>query len=575
MLVTSRCTTIVAGLVWLGFLAGACPRLLTAAHPVPDQAALREAEQLIGQVFGEEVKLARFAPEKKALAEKLMESSSTVTEGPAVEFVLLKMAQVQATAARDYATVLKANEELERRFDYDGAESTSEALAAISRSLRGTVERKGMVLRAIPLVQQCFAQDRIASALKYSTFCQAAGRLCGDPAIAQRTAAMHDQLQAIESELPAVQQALEALRDSPDLGSQNLTIGRYHCFTRGSWETGLPYLAKCDDPVLRSLAERDLAGGGGGDGWTAQGDGWWDYAEMQPPAIRNACRRRAAYWYTEAAATLSGLMKDRVEKRVQQVQKSAPPALVAKPVDLQGLETEAILVIAGNREPSRERDKQRLISDDLNNQPVDVLGRAEWVVGGRAGGAIRFTAADPKSPPAEQSRLMLGHRVAGFPLEDFTLALWCQVEAHEGALIGSGQKELWQREWFLSSQQFYWRPKAGSGSGARDSVTHVLSFEPAPLQVWQHLAVVRQGTQATVYIDGRPATSSNEFSSEPLPIYGNGLMVGNSLGNSGRFEKWRPYGGLVDEVGLWARALTEAEVDRLYRAGRARQSLAD
>ena len=46
------------------------------------------------------------------------------------------------------------------------------------------------------------------------------------------------------------------------------------------------------------------------------GDGWWDVAEKQAKTAQRSIKARALYWYQEALPSLSGLVKDNVEKRL-------------------------------------------------------------------------------------------------------------------------------------------------------------------------------------------------------------------------------------------------------------------
>jgi hypothetical protein len=105
--------------------------------------------------------------------------------------------------------------------------------------------------------------------------------------------------------------------------------------------------------------------------------------------------------------------------------------------------------------------------------------------------------------------------------------------------------------------------KAGAHYHAREAIT------PAHLSQWTHLATVydRAAGQVSHYVDGQQV--SREFVQFDLP-----LKIGDAeLGNWNMAAHRNPtpvrfFSGRMDEFALFARALTEAEVGRLYEQGR-------
>lgn len=83
--------------------------------------------------------------------------------------------------------------------------------------------------------------------------------------------------------------------------------------------------------------------------------------------------------------------------------------------------------------------------------------------------------------------------------------------------------------------------------------TDLVSTRPIPTDRWVHLATVHQGTTVTLYIDGQLAGTGSTgrtlgaASSDSFDIIGHG-------GN---------YTGLLDDLRIYNRALTEAEIQRL------------
>jgi hypothetical protein len=75
-----------------------------------------------------------------------------------------------------------------------------------------------------------------------------------------------------------------------------------------------------------------------------------------------------------------------------------------------------------------------------------------------------------------------------------------------------------------------------------------------PRESWHHVALVRDGAKATVYLDGRPEPELVAETAPP-PAGGAVWVAGRSDGQFG-FE------GRIDEVAIYPRALPAAEIGR-------------
>ena len=62
------------------------------------------------------------------------------------------------------------------------------------------------------------------------------------------------------------------------------------------------------------------------DGRLKVGDAWWGLADEGEAAVKQPLKGRAGYWYAKALPELSGLLKDKVEKRLAQAGVSEPLA---------------------------------------------------------------------------------------------------------------------------------------------------------------------------------------------------------------------------------------------------------
>ena len=80
---------------------------------------------------------------------------------------------------------------------------------------------------------------------------------------------------------------------------------------------------------------------------------------------------------------------------------------------------------------------------------------------------------------------------------------------------------------------------------------------------WHHVLFTRNGTVATLYIDGVPQVTPDTIVSTPIR-YNNESFFATNV-NSVGFSNF--YEGKIDETGIWNRSLSASEIQQLYRRG--------
>ena len=81
---------------------------------------------------------------------------------------------------------------------------------------------------------------------------------------------------------------------------------------------------------------------------------------------------------------------------------------------------------------------------------------------------------------------------------------------------------------------------------------------------WHHLALTRSGGTLTCYFDGEAVASATGLTEANAPA---GVPPWHVMNNGAVSEQYSR--GSADEIAIHSRALTAAEIDALYRAGRA------
>ncbi|MBA3936160.1 MAG: hypothetical protein H0X38_01775 [Planctomycetes bacterium] len=122
----------------------------------------------------------------------------------------------------------------------------------------------------------------------------------------------------------ATVQAILKLLDTPDDAAANALVGRYFCFERGTWAVGLPLLAHGDDADLKAVAELDLRKPVAAAPQVEVGDRWYALAKKARQPAQDRMLARAAGWYRRAEPGLTGITRERIAQRSDEIYQQVP-----------------------------------------------------------------------------------------------------------------------------------------------------------------------------------------------------------------------------------------------------------
>jgi hypothetical protein len=149
-----------------------------------------------------------------------------------------------------------------------------------------------------------------------------------------------------------------------------------------------------------------------------------------------------------------------------------------------------------------------------------------------------------------------------FGSNDFTIDLWVNFNSVKASnpLIANDEGGFAVNKWiFLLNNgqlEFHINSPASGNPGIYIGST---PFAPNPGE-WHHVAMTKGGATYTFYVDGNPGSPASN--SIPVPDAAAPLTIGYA-------EPGPSVNGLIDEVDIFNRALTSAEVAAIYAAGSA------
>jgi len=291
----------------------------TGKMPIPSQAEQDEALALIREVFKEDYDQAKTAPQRAALARKMLDQANQPGTKPTSRFVLLRVAKDVAAEAGDVETAFEAIEQMAAGYDVDALAGEHRAFLRAASGALLPEHRKAIVEHAVPLIREAVGADDYAAAERLGDAASAAARGIRDAEAVRELTALIKEVKRLERAHEAVGPALAALRENPDDPEANLAVGQFLCLEKGDWGKGLPMLARGSDAELAAVAQKDLGSPGSAGEQAALAGAWWDLAQSADGREKNAMLLRAGTWYQAAAPKLTGLQQQVAKKRLQEV----------------------------------------------------------------------------------------------------------------------------------------------------------------------------------------------------------------------------------------------------------------
>ncbi len=326
--------------------------------PAPDTNAQAEATKLIKEVYGDKWSSAKTPAEKRALAKKLLQKAKDTDNDQAGRFVLFRLSRDIATQAGDVTTAFQAVDEMGQSFQIDVVEMKAVAIGKFSTATHTMEQHKALAEKAIALLDEATSKDCFEVARQLVDVAIGEARKGRDPELIKRASQHVTEIEELSQSYGAIKEAIATLHKTPADPEANLTVGKYKCFSKGDWDGGLPMLALGSDETLKALAAKELAGAVSSDDQARLGDGWWSLAETKDGIAKKQVQERAAFWYRKALPGLSGLVKDKAEKRLLTLGPGTEPRILPR-----GVFAEAVVI--WNTHNGKARDRGTLMCNLL------------------------------------------------------------------------------------------------------------------------------------------------------------------------------------------------------------------
>ena len=517
--------------------------------PVPDEAAQTAALETLHELFKDDYAKRR-TPDRLALAQLLLERGKLPGQPPAVSFAALREVIELAGKLGDVDLALSAAENLSKIFAVAAHAETGRALSAVTPNLADPAAAQTAAFAILSLIDSCIAADDYALAMRMSKDCETIARKLRDQAIATRAKTLSDRTKELFDEFTKLGEVRDLLGEMTPEGHRRL--GQFLCLFKNDWLPGLLHLAAGDDKEWGNLARSDLSAhvtqekvGNDGSQATAAADAWRTRAADLPRGTqRESGQLRALTWYRRALPLLTGAAKTKVDKRINELERSLGPVAQGSlplyppgPALLLTFEADT-LAFAGTRVTGVL---------DASGSGLRFPATGAKPVRGPHGIAMEFDGLGQIDIGNPKQMQIVGNQTIAFWM--WTAVLDLRRNPYNKSYSGEGTMTL---EPNGIMNYFY-----GAQGGAYVSVPMNIVVT---VKTWIHLAVVRDFTTKTVtwYRNGKAinaiptAYPTASISNEPL-------LIGNGYTGNG-------FIGQLDDVAVWPRALSAPEMLGLYSA---------
>ena len=513
---------------------------------VPDEAAqIRTAKEL--RTLYKADFASRKVDERLSLARKLLEQGQLPGDA-ASRFVMLRESADLSVRLGDVELAMLATDALLAGFRLDQGAERLRCLAALVPNISTIAQASAAISIATGIADAAVQRDEYAVAVKAVGVVEQTARRARDPGLLTQAKAQAEQVKTLAEAWGELGEVEDPLGGITPAGHARL--GRFYALVKGDWTAAIPHLAASDD-LLRATAATELAASTAL-AQLASADAWFESAGKERAAAKQQMLMHSASLYRTALEGLTGLDRARADKRL----------------------TELDRLLAGTIRSNTRRPPGSALFFSFERDALGVdAGKPVALDSSGHGIKGRITGARAVSGP-------FGTALEFGPTE-------CAIDcgnSRDLAIIGSMSIAMWLKPAALVQRRNPFYKSYGSEGAITLEVTGVLTYFygavgtddnpyqgfdsasplPLPLHAWTHIVLVRDlgpAKQLSWHLNAKRTNviaatyPESKASSKPV-ILGNGYTG-------------FPYVGLIDEVGIWPRALGEDEIRLLYESSAA------
>jgi hypothetical protein len=285
-------------------------------NQIPGDTAQEQATKLIREVYSDDYAAAKTPAQKADLARRMIDKANETKDDPASHFVLLRVARDLAAQAGEADVAFQAVDALALGYEIDAHSMKVDVLPKAAASASKLEQYEVVVQLAARIMEEAVANDTFEEATQLGAIAASAARDSKNRELLTQISDRNRDVAELAEVYKQVKPAFEKLKQNHADPEANQAAGKYLCLVKGDWDKGIPLLASGNDEALKALAKREIDETGDARAQAALGDSWWELAAGQEGVTAKHLRKRAVHWYKKAAPQLTGLLKEKVDKRL-------------------------------------------------------------------------------------------------------------------------------------------------------------------------------------------------------------------------------------------------------------------
>jgi len=283
--------------------------------PEPDAAAQKDTLKQIKDLFKDDY-AKKGSVDQASLAQKLLQKGIETNDNLTSKFLFLKEARDVAAGAGDADTALRAATELGKSFTVDASAFKLAIITKMAATAREPEAARTLAKSCIPLVTESIRADAYDVAVSLLAKAETLARAAQDATLSARLSDLKKEVASLKDEYTRVKPMLE----KPGTGDED-AIGRYLCFVKGDWDSGLPHLVSGAKGPLKALVEKDVLNPVDADKQAELADAWAEFASKERSAWRKSrIQMRVRNWLEKAQPGATGVLKLKIEKKLGELE---------------------------------------------------------------------------------------------------------------------------------------------------------------------------------------------------------------------------------------------------------------
>jgi hypothetical protein len=504
------------------------------ASPIPTEPEQVQAERMIRELY--QADFAKKTPYSLTMfAKRLLTQAKETRDDPALRYVLYRDAADLAAQIGNPSVALGAINAMAKDYQLDASAATQALLAKMLPNITKPADFRELCEAYLRLVDDYKESDQFGPAGRAARGALLAAGKSNDPSLLGFVQETANELSAFASDFEKAEQAEKTLAASPGDPAANQDLGEYLCLNKTMWDKGLPFLAKASGRGLGALASRDLSHSSDAKEQVELGDGWWSLAEKEARSLRkSALFERAGSWYRRAQPNQDGPSGERIRSRLGELERMQEPPTLGLVGRWSFEEGEGVRARdSSGKDNHGTLEKGVRWGEGFVGKGVNFDGKESYLALGATG---------IPAPEAPQT-VFWAHKNDSNPRRSESIVVLSDVASQVNLTAGLREDKVVVWKW--------------------GGVPLVLTPSPSPGE-WHTYAYSFDGTVHKLYADGflkdESTTPCQKGSYSKLEI---GRWFGNDA--RGPFSFFR---GCVDEVRIYARALSDGEIRLLARRKR-------